>query len=463
MHLYAIINYHTSEIGRQAMEDRRYTYYAFISYKHEDTKWARWLQKKLQGYRLLTRTCRQHANLPKRLTPVFLDRSHLLPGPLNAGVRKEVQDSKYLIVVCSRASGEESHNLDQEIEDFLAGGGDRSRIIPFIVDKAETPEITCFPAKLRALCEEETILGANIHDNGPRHALLKVIASMQGLKLEEVESEDSRRRRRNRLAILAVSFVLLLAAAYGGTQLWKSWDFNREKTAYYLDYTEQWGEPVGIGELTPEELQTIPAHYVLITQRGKARTLRHENSYGTLVPTNNIYLKDRPTRAEYDYTENGSVSTVTCYDASGKAVLVKSYSNGLRTVDLRQSAEQDAYGGSMALQSHTVTGGNLLDLTETLENETKSNIKRYLLDYDADGYVRELRYAANSDNDMASDADGVAGLRYTRDALGRVVREEYLTYIGDAGSAARAEDYDVIGMRNGVCGMEYLYNAENDM
>lgn len=27
-----------------------YTYYAFISYKREDEKWAKWLQKKLESY-----------------------------------------------------------------------------------------------------------------------------------------------------------------------------------------------------------------------------------------------------------------------------------------------------------------------------------------------------------------------------------------------------------------------------
>ncbi len=35
-----------------SIEQEGYTYYAFISYKREDEKWAKWLHKKLQEYRL---------------------------------------------------------------------------------------------------------------------------------------------------------------------------------------------------------------------------------------------------------------------------------------------------------------------------------------------------------------------------------------------------------------------------
>jgi hypothetical protein len=32
------------------MEEIKMKYYAFISYKREDEKWARWLQRKLESY-----------------------------------------------------------------------------------------------------------------------------------------------------------------------------------------------------------------------------------------------------------------------------------------------------------------------------------------------------------------------------------------------------------------------------
>ena len=37
------------------MDNKRiYDNYAFISYKREDEKWAEWLQRKLEGYKLPT-------------------------------------------------------------------------------------------------------------------------------------------------------------------------------------------------------------------------------------------------------------------------------------------------------------------------------------------------------------------------------------------------------------------------
>jgi len=80
-----------------------YTYYAFISYKRADAKWAFWLKRQLQRYRLPNRTRKIHPNLTKRLIPIFLDKTNLTLGYLDEGLRSEVQSAKYLIVICSRA------------------------------------------------------------------------------------------------------------------------------------------------------------------------------------------------------------------------------------------------------------------------------------------------------------------------------------------------------------------------
>ena len=43
------------------MDNKRiYDNYAFISYKREDEKWAEWLQRKLEGYKLPTRRQIRH-------------------------------------------------------------------------------------------------------------------------------------------------------------------------------------------------------------------------------------------------------------------------------------------------------------------------------------------------------------------------------------------------------------------
>ena len=51
-----------------------FIYYAFISYSHKDEKWAKWLQRKLESYRLPTVIRKESGKpLPKRIAPVFLD------------------------------------------------------------------------------------------------------------------------------------------------------------------------------------------------------------------------------------------------------------------------------------------------------------------------------------------------------------------------------------------------------
>lgn len=42
-------------------------YYAFISYKREDEKWAKWLQNKLEHYKLPSNVRKGNGELPKNL------------------------------------------------------------------------------------------------------------------------------------------------------------------------------------------------------------------------------------------------------------------------------------------------------------------------------------------------------------------------------------------------------------
>ena len=82
-----------------------FRYYAFISYSHNrsDMKWAKWLQRKLESYRLPSFLLKQMPHLPKRLRPIFRDQTDLGITHLEEGIREELRDSRYLIVVCSPA------------------------------------------------------------------------------------------------------------------------------------------------------------------------------------------------------------------------------------------------------------------------------------------------------------------------------------------------------------------------
>ena len=102
--------------------NRKFTYYAFISYKHGDMKWGRWLQRSLEHYRLPSALCRQ-LDLPRRLTPIFRDETDLGAGKsVHDNLLDKLRQSKYLIVICSRKMQHRPEYIDYEIQQFLALG-----------------------------------------------------------------------------------------------------------------------------------------------------------------------------------------------------------------------------------------------------------------------------------------------------------------------------------------------------
>ena len=98
-----------------AVYQRDYTYFAFISYKREDERWAKWLKNQLQRYRVPIATRRRYRQLPNQCKPVFLDKTNLTPGILDQQLQMEVQDARYLIIICSRNARAESTYLDWEL------------------------------------------------------------------------------------------------------------------------------------------------------------------------------------------------------------------------------------------------------------------------------------------------------------------------------------------------------------
>lgn len=56
-----------------ADSNKQYEYFAFISYKREDEKWAKWLQRKLEYYKLPSSVRKDNPDLPDKIRPVFKD------------------------------------------------------------------------------------------------------------------------------------------------------------------------------------------------------------------------------------------------------------------------------------------------------------------------------------------------------------------------------------------------------
>ena len=174
-------------------------YFAFISYQRKDEEWADRLRNKLEHYRLPSSVRKQNASLPKEIRPIFRDALELAGGVLAKEIETALQQSKFLIVICSPNSAK-SPWVNKEIQTFIDLGRE-DRIIPFIIDGtpfSDKPDTECFPPALRSLKGEKELLGININELGRDAASIKVVARMFGLKFDTLWQRYEREKKRKR-------------------------------------------------------------------------------------------------------------------------------------------------------------------------------------------------------------------------------------------------------------------------
>jgi eukaryotic-like serine/threonine-protein kinase len=205
-------------------------YRAFLSYSHRDTASAKWLHSALEGYRIdkdLVGRTTPAGPVPKTLRPVFRDREDFAAGhSLTQQSIAALEGSQFLVLICSpNAAG--SPYVNEEVRRFKALGR-ADRVIPIIIDgEPGDRERECFPPALRFKLghdgqptdehEEPIAADARPHADGRTLALLKVVAGLLGVGLDEIVRRAERARKRcNRFwAALAGVFLMLAVAASG--------------------------------------------------------------------------------------------------------------------------------------------------------------------------------------------------------------------------------------------------------
>ncbi len=409
--------------------EERYTYYAFISYKHEDEKWARWIQNKLETYKLPTVLQKESRDLPNRITPIFRDKTDITSGPLKKTLSKELQSSRFLIVICSPNAAKSTY-VDYEVEQFIHMGR-QDRIIPLIIDgivRARNTEQECFVPSLLAL--EETILGIDLPKLGKRKAFLTVIATMLDIKLDALVRRDRIRRRRKNLLAMAGVIILLTLAGF-------TLNYYIPKTYYYSDYVLKWGLPEGIFRLNhsilffgKNELKDRNDFYAItVSKSNKTVALKHMNSAMVLVDYGTeTEQSDRPVFAEYDYKVTDGIkhaSHAKYYDKYGNVILVLKYSDDSSIVDFTSG---DGSNSPVTLSGNLFSENGTLDVTNS---EAKSSITRYIYQYDENGYISSVKFMRdNRATSPTSDQNGIIGYTCTVDQYGRIVTKK-MNYVFD--------------------------------
>ena len=301
-------------------------YFAFISYKREDEKWAKWLQKKLESYKLPAIVRKESPGLPKYIRPIFRDGTDLSGGVLADKLRQELLRSKYLIVICS-PNATKSQWVNKEAKTFIDEGR-LEQIIPFIVDgtpHASEPTKECFPKALLDIPSEKELLGINVQEVGRNMAFIRLVATMLGIRFDALWQRHRRGLIRQRIIYGCIGILFCILGLF-------IWDYNRSTYSYFADYVDCYGVPEGVIPLTTKQVSHRMRSYQFKYNRipfgepgaysWRISKVSYVNS--ALRPQNidNTEMTDRSPIIEMEYNEKtGVVSRINFCDTKGKVLL----------------------------------------------------------------------------------------------------------------------------------------------
>jgi tetratricopeptide (TPR) repeat protein len=196
-------------------------YVAFLSYSHRNKAETEWLHKALERYHIPKKLVGRETpkgKVPARLIPVFRDRDELsASADLGNELRGALEGSENLIVIASPASARSAYVQD-EIRHFKTLHGEQ-RVFALIVGgepyASSMPgreEEEAFPLSLRYKVDADGAvsdtpaepIAADIRPgkDGKRLALMKLVAGITGVRLDDLVQREAQRRAR-RLTVIA--------------------------------------------------------------------------------------------------------------------------------------------------------------------------------------------------------------------------------------------------------------------
>ena len=204
-------------------------YYAFLSYSHRDEDVAEWLHEAIEQFRVpprLVGRLTDHGSVPPRLSPVFRDRGELAASDdLSEEIEEALAGSRFLIVLCSPAAVT-SRWTNAEIESFKRLHPDAAVLAAIVDGEPFASEIPgreaeeCFPLALRqkydrrgrATGKRAEPIAADLREEGDgrQQGLLKIIAGMLDVGLDELVRREGRRRQRRLMFVSGASLLGML-------------------------------------------------------------------------------------------------------------------------------------------------------------------------------------------------------------------------------------------------------------
>lgn len=427
-----------------------YSYYAFISYTEKDEKWAEWLQWELEHYNIPTKVRNEHKELPASIRPVFWYKNDLAGAHLSGAIKKELEQSKYMIVVCSPASAIKEW-VNDEVRIFKDELGRGEKIIPFVVDgeiKSNSSELECLPQPIRNLPREKELRCIDVREYGKNKALVNIVSTLLDIRFDVLWNRFKHEQQRRCATYMAICFILAFV-------LFGCWDyFLRIKYDYFVDIADCYGMPTGIIQVNEDDASEHYRLYRFEKRRGLLRRVVYVDCDGNPQNHTNTELAERPCIQELSYN-NSELSTIECKDATGRTLYIMHMAKDRLAVDLKDEEENQA--ANFIYSSTSVDQGQIsLQQSVFLDRVMKSpsKIGRYIYERDDEGYITKKIYARhNGDNDdISMDANGISGFEYERDSLHRIVRIRFL-----------GKYYEYKSNNIGVAGKKYKYDKYGNL
>lgn len=348
---------------RSGRGPNEYRYLAFISYSSADSAIGESLQRRIEEYKVpatFRGRITPFGTLGRRIRPIFRDRSDMeAHRDLDARIREALQDSTFLIVLCSPRSAA-SKWVNQEIVEFKRQGR-AGQIITVLVagepeefDAVGTPAGAFAPALVREIDahgdftgqrESEPVAadlrGLSADANGfaaPRFVqeFLKIIAAMTAISLTELSERTKladRIEKRNRLVfralvIATVALVVVLGARY--------WMTLKEQSVYLASLAREAYAKGDSNTAAALALEAVPKSAL-----DRPGTAEAENAVGLVLwrfPLHRFEHRKDVSSARFDQLDHRVVTT-----SSDRTVVIWDVRTGISIVTMNGHVSDVTY------------------------------------------------------------------------------------------------------------------------
>ena len=198
-----------------------YKYKAFISYSHADMAFGRWLQKKIENYKIPKSLREKYPNLPKDLKrSIFRDEEELAIGAnLPEKLTNALNQSEFLIVIAS-PNAVASEWVNKEIAYFKSYHGEE-RVLA-IIKNGEPNE--AFPKALRYQVDKqgelteiktEPLAGDARNFWVRKRGFIKLIAELLNVDFADLWEREKIEARKRTLIKIGFAILLLVTIWFG--------------------------------------------------------------------------------------------------------------------------------------------------------------------------------------------------------------------------------------------------------